>query len=186
MEELLAGIWASVLRVESVGIHDNFFALGGHSLLAMQVMSRLRKVLQVDVPLRALFEAPTVAGLARHVEDVRQTAQSTPVPPLKTVPRERVTPLTMTQEHFWALDQLLPGAPFSNMPYAVRLTGPLNVATLEQSFNEIIKRHEMLRTTFTTIAGQPVQVIVPTLHLPLLVDDLRALPAADGKAKRSD
>jgi amino acid adenylation domain-containing protein len=178
IEEFLGGIWASVLQVESVGIHDNFFALGGHSLLAVQVMSRLRKVCQVDVPLRALFEAPTVAGLARRVEEVRRAAQSLLAPPLKAVPRERVIPLTMTQEHFWALDQLLPGAPFSNMPYAVRLTGLLNVAAFKQSVNEIIKRHETLRTTFTIIAGQPVQVIAPVLHLPILADDLRALPDA--------
>jgi amino acid adenylation domain-containing protein len=182
IEELLASIWANVLKVESVGIHDNFFALGGHSLLAVQVISRLRKVFQVDVPLRVLFDAPTVAGLARHVEKGRQAAQSTPAPPLKAMPREGVVPLTMTQEHFWDLDQLLPGAPFSNMLYAARLTGPLNVKALEQSFNEIIKRHETLRTTFTTIAGQPVQVIAPTLHLPLEMDDLRALPEAAREA----
>lgn len=182
IEELLAGIWASVLKVESVGIHDNFFALGGHSLLAVQAMSRLRKVFQVDVPLRALFDAPTVAGLARHIEKGRQAAQSTAAPPLKAMPREGVVRLTMIQEHFWDLDQLLPGAPFSNMLYAARLTGPLNVKALEQSFNEIIKRHETLRTTFTTIAGQPVLVIAPTLHLPLEMDDLRALPEAAREA----
>jgi hypothetical protein len=89
----------------------------------------------------------------------------------------------MTQEQLWALDRLLPGAPFSNMPYAMRLTGLFNVAALEQSFNEIVKRHETLRTTFTSIAGQPVQVIAPALHLPLLVDDLRALPKATREAQ---
>ena len=178
-EELLAGIWTSVLGVEAVGIHDNFFALGGHSLLAMQVLSRLRKVFQVDVPLRTLFEAPTVAGLARHVEEIRQAAQSPLAPPLKTALREGVVPLTMTQEHLWGLDRLLPGAPFSNMPYAARLTGPLNMAALEQSFNEIIKRHETLRTTFTASTGRPAQVIAPTLHLPLLVEDLCALPQTE-------
>ena len=181
-QELLVGIWARVLKVESVGIHDNFFALGGHSLLAVQVMSRLRKVFQVDVPLRVLFDAPTVAGLARYVEEVRRAAQSLPASPLKAVAREGAVPLTMTQEHLWGLDQLLPGAPFSNMPYAVRLTGALNVTALEQSFNEIIKRHEALRTTFTTVAGQPVQVIAPTLRLPLPVEDLRALPQAEREA----
>jgi amino acid adenylation domain-containing protein len=182
VEELLAGIWASVLRIEAVGRHDNFFALGGHSLLAIQVISRLRKVLQVDVPLRALFEAPTVAGLARHIEEIRQTAQSPLAPPPQARPREEVMPLTMTQELLWDLDRLLPGAPFSNMPYTARLTGPLNVTALEQSFNEITKRHETLRTTFTTLAEQPVQVIAPTLYLPLLTEDLRALPKPEREA----
>jgi amino acid adenylation domain-containing protein len=185
-EELLLGIWACLLKVESIGIHDNFFALGGHSLLAVQVMSRLRKVFQVDVTLRALFDAPTVAALARHVEKVWQAVQSPAVPPLKVVPRDGVVPLTMTQEHLWELDRLLPGAPFSNMLYAVRVTGALNVAALKQSFNEIIKRHEILRTTFTTIAGQPVQVIAPNLHVSLLTEDLRALPegARESQAQR--
>ena len=181
-QEILAGIWTRVLKVGSVGIHDKFFALGGHSLLAVQVMSRLRKVFQVDMPLRVLFDAPTVAGLARHVEEVRRAVQSLPASPLKTVVREGAVPLTMTQEHLWGLDRLLPGAPFSNMPYAVRLTGTLNVTALEQSFNEIIKRHEALRTTFTTVAGQPAQVIAPTLRLPLPVEDLRALPQVEREA----
>jgi len=85
----------------------------------------------------------------------------------------------MTQEHLWNLDRLLPGAPFSNMPYAVHLTGALNVRALEQSVNAMISRHAALRTTFTTVAGQPVQAIAPTLHLSLLIEDLRALPEAE-------
>jgi amino acid adenylation domain-containing protein len=178
-EELLAGIWASVLGIEAVGRHDNFFALGGHSLLAMQVTSRLRKAFRVEVPLRALFEASTVAGLARCVERACQATQSVPVFPLRAMPQDEAVPLTMTQEHLWGLDRLLPGAPFSNMPYAVRLTGPLNVAALEQSFNQVIKRHQALRTTYTTVAGQPVQVIAPTLRLSLRVEDLGALPEAE-------
>ena len=178
-EEILADIWASVLGVAAVGIHDNFFALGGHSLSAVQVLSRLRKAFQVDVPLRTLFDTPTVVALARCLETARQAAQSASAPPFKVMPREEAAPLTMTQEHLWDLDRLLPGAPFSNMPYAVRLTGALNVEALEQSFNEIIKRHAALRTTFTTVAGQPVQVIAPTLHFPVLVEDLQALPQAE-------
>jgi amino acid adenylation domain-containing protein len=183
IEELVVDIWASVLGVESVGIHDNFFALGGHSLLALQVISRLRKVFQVDVPLRVLFDAPTVAGLTQYIKGVIQAAQTLAAPPLKAVPREGAVPVTMTQEHLWDLDRLLPGAPFSNMPYAARLTGLLNMTALEQSFNEIITRHEILRTTFTIIIDQPVQVIAPTLHLPLQTEDLRSLPEAEREAR---
>src|SRR5262249_14552326 len=179
IEELLAGIWAHVLEVEAVGIHDNFFALGGHSLRAMQVISRLRRTLQVEMPVRVLFEAPTVASLAQCIEVAHQTMQNTSTPPLNARPQEGAVPLTMTQEHLWGVDRLLPGAPFSNMPYAVRLTGVLNVTALEQSFNEIISRHATLRTTFTTIAGRPVQTIALTLHLTLRVEDLQALPEAE-------
>jgi amino acid adenylation domain-containing protein len=179
IEELLVGIWASVLGVEAVGIHDNFFSLGGHSLLAMQVMSRLRKTFEVDVPLRALFDAPTVAGMARGVEQARQALQHAAAPSLNAMPQAGPIPLTMTQEQLWGLDRLLPGAPFSNMPYAVHLTGACNATALEQSFNEIIKRHAALRTTFTTVAGQPVQIIAPTPYLPLPVEDLGALPQAE-------
>ena len=182
-EEVVAGIWATVLGIDAVGSHDNFFALGGHSLLAMQVLARVRTAFQIEVPLRVLFETPTVADLARRIEMASQTEHHTLVPLLKAMSPEEGAPLTMTQEHFWELDRLLPGAPFSNMPYAVRLTGPLNVAALEQSFNEIITRHAVLRTTFTTVAGRPVQVIAPTLRLPLMVEDLRALPEAEREAK---
>src|SRR5207248_3005413 len=135
------------LGLDTIGIYDNFFALGGHSLLAVQVLARVRTAFQVEVPLRALFEAPTVAGLALHIEITRQAGQNPPAPPLRAVPREGAAPLTMTQEHLWGLDRLLPGGPFSNMPSAMCLTGVLNMAALEQSFNEIIKRHAALRTT---------------------------------------
>jgi amino acid adenylation domain-containing protein len=181
-EELLAGIWAHVLGGESVGRHDNFFALGGHSLLVMQVISRLRQVFQVEVPLRALFEAPTVASLAQYMEESCQVMQSPLAPPLRTVSWEGMVPLTMFQEHLWALDRLLPGAPFANMPHAARLTGPLNVSALEQSLNIIMQRHETLRTTFTTAAGQAVQVVASTLHMPLLMDDLQDLPETEREA----
>ena len=91
----------------------------------MQVLARVRTAFQIEVPLRVLFETPTVAGLARRIEMASQTEHHTPVPLLKAMsPEEGAVPLTMTQEHFWELDRLLPGAPFSNMPYAVRLTGP--------------------------------------------------------------
>jgi amino acid adenylation domain-containing protein len=182
-EEILAGIWARVLGTAVIGRYDNFFALGGHSLGALQVLSRLRRVFQVDIPLRALFETPTVAGLARCVERASQTAPPPPLPLLPTMPRREQAPLTMTQEHLWSLDQLLPGAPFSTMPYAVRLTGALHVTALEQSLNAIISRHAVLRTTFTTVAGQPVQVIAPSLRLTIMVEDLSALPDAEQEAE---
>lgn len=183
LEELLVTLWEHVLEIDTIGIHDNFFALGGHSLLAMQMVSRLRRRLEIDVSIRALFEAPTIASLASHIEAVRRSAQSVPAHPIRPVSRTKTTPLAMSQEHFWELDRLLPGAPFSNMPYAVRLIGDVDAAILERSFSEIIKRHEILRTTFTIADGRPAQVIAPAIELSLTVTDLQALPRADREAE---
>jgi amino acid adenylation domain-containing protein len=185
-EEVLAGIWATVLGVEEVGVHDNFFDLGGHSLMAVQVMSRLWDSWQVDVPLRTLFEAPTVAGLALAVEAAWHVEQTVSTLPLRPMPRGESIPASAAQEHLWLFDQILPGTPFFNLPYALRLLGVLNVVVLEQSFNEIVRRHEVLRTTFVRTCEQLVQVIVPTLAVTLTVEDLRGFPTAvrEGESQR--
>lgn len=183
LEELLVTLWEHILEVDTIGIYDNFFVLGGHSLLAMQMVSQLRRRLEIDVSIRALFEAPTIASLASHIEAVRRSPQAVPAHPIRPVPRTKNSPLTISQEHFWELDRLLPGAPFSNMPYAVRLIGDVDAAILERSFSEIIKRHEILRTTFTIADGRPAQVIAPASELPLTVTDLQALPRADREAE---
>jgi amino acid adenylation domain-containing protein len=182
-EEVVAGIWATVLGIEQVGVHDGFFDLGGHSLMAVQVMSRLRQALQMEVPLRALFDAPTVAGLAQYIETAYQTEQGVPTAPIVPVPREREVPVSIAQEQLWVFDQVLPGTALFNILYAMRLTGTLNVAVLEQCCNEMIRRHEALRTTFATVDGRPVQVIAPTLSVALTVDDLRALPGTAREAE---
>jgi amino acid adenylation domain-containing protein/non-ribosomal peptide synthase protein (TIGR01720 family) len=182
-EEVVAGLWAQVLGIEQVGVEDNFFELGGHSLLATQVLSRLRTAFQVELPLRALFEAPTVAGLAQSIEAARQAEQGLSAPPLGPVPRAGALPLSFAQQRLWFLDQLVPDNPFYNMPSAVRLQGQLDVAALVQSLNEVVRRHEALRTTFATVEGQPVQVIAPTLTVPLPVVDLSELPEAEREAE---
>src|SRR6185312_6625083 len=136
IEEVLATIWTEMLGRSVVGIHENFFELGGHSILATQLVSRVRTVLQVDLPLRSLFEAPTVAGLAERVEQALCSEPGMAAPPLLPVSREQDLPLSFAQQRLWFLDQLEPGTGAYNIPNAVRLNGKLDIAALEQSMQE--------------------------------------------------
>jgi amino acid adenylation domain-containing protein/non-ribosomal peptide synthase protein (TIGR01720 family) len=171
-EETLAGIWSDVLGVQQVGIHDNFFELGGHSLLAAQLISRVRNSFRVEVPLRELFEQPTVARLAAAVERLRDGERPDSGQPLKPVERTEDLPLSLMQERLWFLDQLEPGNTSYNMPSVVRLRGPLDVDALERSFQSLVQRHETLRTAFPSVEGQPRQAIVDRLEIDLRVIDL--------------
>ncbi|MCP4656303.1 MAG: amino acid adenylation domain-containing protein, partial [bacterium] len=158
-EGLLAGIWAEVLGIRRVGVHDNFFELGGHSLLATQVVSRIREAFRVEVPVQRLFEAPTVAELAGAVRRLRREDEGAAPPPPVPVARDRELPLSFAQQRLWFLDQLDPGSSAYNLPLAVRLGGAVEAALLERIFNEVVRRHEVLRTTFAAEAGEPRQVI---------------------------
>ncbi|MDQ1592736.1 MAG: hypothetical protein QOG71_3363 [Pyrinomonadaceae bacterium] len=187
VEEVLAGIFGEVLKLERVGVNDNFFALGGHSLLATQVVARAREVFRVELPLRALFEAPTVAGLAAQVETLDASTQTaTAPPPLRRVPREGELPLSFIQQRFWFLHQLMPESPAYNIPTAVRLKGALDVPALERSFNEVVRRHEILRTRFVSNGGRPEQLIADELKLELPLIDLseRAPQEREAEARR--
>jgi amino acid adenylation domain-containing protein len=179
LEENLAAIWAEVLRLEQVGIHDNFFDLGGHSLLAIRITLRVRQALNVDLPLRRLFESPTIAELAVDLErELKAGSKSTP-PTIKRIPRDQKFPLSFAQQRLWFLDQLEMGSPFYNIPVTIRLTGSLSTVALEESLNELIRRHEVLRTVFTEVEGQPIQVISPTLTLRILTVELRGFDLAE-------
>ncbi|HEX2095199.1 MAG TPA: amino acid adenylation domain-containing protein, partial [Longimicrobiaceae bacterium] len=184
MEELLCGVWAEVLGVERVGVEESFFELGGHSLLAMQAVSRVRQTFGVEVSLRALFEAPTVAEFAARVEALRSAG--TPVaPPIERVPREGGAglPLSFAQQRLWLVDRLDPGSTAYNIPFALRLRGALDVAALRACLDGLVRRHETLRTTFPERGGVPVQVVHPPAPVPLPVLELRGLPAAVREAE---
>jgi amino acid adenylation domain-containing protein len=178
VEELLARVWTTVLGLEEVGVEDNFFLLGGHSLLATQVVSRVREVFDVELPLRTLFERPTVAALARSVEQARRGATGAAPPPLVPADRGAEIPLSFAQQRLWFLDKLEPGGAVYNVSDAVRLRGALDLPALESSLTEIVARHESLRTRFGEVAGRPVQVIDPPRRLKLDAEDLSGL--ADG------
>ncbi len=176
VEEVVAGIWTELLGVERVGVHDNFFELGGHSLRATQVVSRLRQACGVELPLRRLFEAPTVAELAARVTAARGAGEPVETPPIVAEPRvagQQDLPLSFSQERLWFLDQLEPDTAFYNIWLVLRVAGPLQLDLLERSLNEIVRRQESLRTTFGNREGRPYQRIAAELELPLPVRDLR-------------
>ena len=183
LEDIVANIWAEVLRVERVGIFDNFFELGGHSLLIAQVISRIRQVFAIELPMRILFAKPFVSELAVAIDVERTQGKKCPINSLESVARSLILPLSYAQERLWFLDQFEPGSTSYNMPGAVRLTGELDVKLLERSLNEIIRRHEVLRTTFRTVDGEPEQIIAPSLDLEIVSIDLRGLSAERRESK---
>jgi amino acid adenylation domain-containing protein len=175
-EALLSEIWADVLRLPRVGIHDNFFALGGHSLLAPRTVGRIRQAFGIEVPLSLLFQHPTVAGLADAMAAARGRHATAAEPPLRRAagssgPR----PLTPAQRRFWR--RRGEGEGLFNSPWAVLLTGRLDAAALGRAFAEIVRRHEPLRTRFLEIAGEPVQEVRDDEPFTLGTVDLTGLPA---------
>ncbi|HLJ34911.1 MAG TPA: amino acid adenylation domain-containing protein, partial [Ktedonobacteraceae bacterium] len=172
VEEILAVIWCEVLRLERVGRADHFFKLGGHSLQATQIVARLREALRVELPVRAVYDAPTLAALATRIEQQRRQASGQRIPSIPRTERKAPLPLSFAQQRFWFLVQFEPGNPFYTMPGMLYLRGSLNVASLERSLQALVQRHETLRTTFALHEGQPVQIIAPTLPLPLPVIQL--------------
>ncbi|HZF08985.1 MAG TPA: amino acid adenylation domain-containing protein, partial [Thermoanaerobaculia bacterium] len=193
VETALCEIWAGVLGLPRVGVESNFFDLGGHSLLATQVMSRIRQVLGVQLPVRSLFEAPTVAQLARQVEEAEQQAvakaAARPILPIARVLRDGDLPLSFAQQRLWFIDQLDPGNPTYNIPCALELKGELAVTALRRSFGEVVRRHEVLRTTFSSStrgSRGTVQRIAPHRPLPpsfMPVVSLAGLPAEVRRAE---
>ena len=183
VEELLAGIWMDVLRVEQAGINDSFFELGGHSLLATQVISRVRSTFQIEVPLRALFETPTVAGLAETISAAISAGERLQAPPVVPTSRGEDLALSFAQQRLWFLDQLEPHSTAYNLPVFMSLKGPLDIAALEKTFSEIVRRHEVLRTTFPAVGGRPSQVISPPQPVTLHALDLRVLPRQEREAE---
>jgi len=177
LEKLLAGLWAEVLELEQVGIHDDFLVLGGDSLMAAHLLTSVYEKLHIEIEVSRFFDGPTVAEVARHIERLNHVGQA-PQPTLAIVraPRENgEVSASIAQERLWKLQHALPNIPFFNILYALRLTSPLDVAILERSINEIVRRHEILRTTFADINGKCVQVIAPQMDLHLGFHDLHAL-----------
>jgi amino acid adenylation domain-containing protein len=171
-EEKVASVWAEVLKIKLVGVHDNFFDLGGHSLLGTQVISRLCKLFQTQLQLRWLFQFPTVASLAEKIESVISVGMVDEVPALEPISRNQRLPLSYAQQRLWFLTQLQPESAFYNVAIAMRIRGPLNSAALSAALDTLIMRHESLRTVFPVVDDEPIQFIVESPENILSIVDL--------------
>jgi amino acid adenylation domain-containing protein len=191
LAEILAGIWCEVLGLPRVGPGDDFWGLGGHSLLGTQVVSRVREQLRVELPMRALFENPTLAGLARRIEELRRAGPAAGPPRIEPVARGQALAASFAQQRLWFLDRLDPGRPTYNVPLSLHLRSvpagaaaaggavpELDVAALAAAVSAVVRRHEALRTTFAEVDGQPRQLVHPAAPVPLPVVDLAALDPA--------
>jgi len=182
-EELLIEIWEQVLRIPQVSVQDNFFSLGGHSLLATQVMSRVRRIFETELPLRVIFESPTVAELAQRIDSEKHSEHGLHRPALKPVTKTPELPLSFAQQRLWVLEQLGNVGSTYNIPMAFRLTGQLDVELLEKSVGQILSRHESLRSVFVTQGAGPVQIIRPTSDVSIPIADLSHLSTAERESQ---
>ncbi len=185
VEEVLANIWADVFERESVGVHERFADLGGHSLLAIQIVARARDAFQIELPLRAIFEAPTIALLAERVGAAIREGSGVAVAPVERRPDGEAPALSFAQERLWFLDHLEGKSAFYNVPAALRIEGDLDVVALERAVEKLVARHEVLRTTFATVKGQAIQVIHPPSPVKLDVIDLSHLPEPERSERAS-
>ncbi len=207
IEQRLAGAWRELLGFGRIGIHDNFFRLNGDSITAMQILSRVKDMFGVEVAVKDFFPQPTIAELGEHVKalliekkkklppedhaagDTLLSGAPVPTPAAATVdkiPRRTAfspAPLSFSQRRLWVLDRLLPGNPFYNLPHGLQVTGRIDIPLLEQSIDEIIRRHESLRTVFGMENEEPVQVILPGLHIKLETMDLGGLSPEEQEEK---
>jgi amino acid adenylation domain-containing protein len=181
LEEHVAGLWAEVLGLARVGVHDDFFERGGHSLLAGRLLARVNATFEVDLPLRCLFEAPTVAGLAGAVAEAREEGRTSD-PLISRGKTAGPFPLSFAQQRLWFLDRLDPNQPLYNVHRAVRLRGILDVTALQRALDALVARHEVLRTIFAPGDDGPVQVIAAQRVVPMAIRNPGDDPAQRGEA----
>jgi amino acid adenylation domain-containing protein len=183
IEEMVAQVWRELLRLDRLGVYDNFFDLGGHSLLATRVVGRLRTTFAVDLALRTLFELPTVAGLANHIKLLCHAQSGTTTPPIVPVAREGPIPASFSQQRLWLLHEMNPESVAYNISSVFSVYGPLNVSALEEALDTIVARHEVLRTTLDVVEGALVQQIRASLRIALSHIEIKDLNQELGKIR---
>jgi surfactin family lipopeptide synthetase A len=182
LEETLAEIWSTVLGTAPIGVHDHFLDLGGHSLLALRIILAIREQLGIELTLDHLFRLSTIETLAASLE-VAQHAPGMQSSAVERVPRDRALPLSSQQLQLWFLAQLYPDWPVYNEPYTLNLHQPIDVAAFECGLAEMIRRHEILRTTYAVVDEQPVQIIHPPDQFSLPFVDLTGQPEDSREAE---
>lgn len=178
VEEIVCGIWEQVLKIHRVGVNDSFFDLGGHSLLATQIVSRVEQIFSVHLPLRTLFEGPTIREMARAIEQVLGKETEVQAPPIRCTDRQQPLPLSYAQQRLWFIDQLEQGSASYNVSGGLHFAGPVNIDALDRAFQEIVRRHESLRTRFEVVRGEPRQIIEKEVRVALPIVDLTSVAAA--------
>jgi amino acid adenylation domain-containing protein len=181
-ERKTAELWTELLGIKRIGVLDDFFSVGGHSLHAMRLISRIRSSFEIELPLRVLFESPTLAGMAAHIERAlaKSAEHERKLSAIEPTDRDGDLPLSFAQQRMWILDQLEPGSSAYNVPMAVELEGPLHLTSLEHAIDVIVARHEVLRTTFhKSPRGEAQQIIHPPRNNKLPLVDLTSLPRVD-------
>ncbi|HEY0737521.1 MAG TPA: amino acid adenylation domain-containing protein [Herpetosiphonaceae bacterium] len=184
-EIALAELWSQVLGLSRIGVHDQFFVLGGHSLAVTQVVARVREQFQVELALNSLFAAPTIAEFAQLIGQAVAGKRAGAATTIRPVPRDRPLPLSFAQEQVWLLQELNPENQSYSAQATMRFSGTLDVAVLRASLGEIVRRHEIFRTTFPLVDGSPVQLIHEPWPVPLPVLDLEPLPSDERDAALS-
>ena len=176
-EEILASLWARVLDVEDVSVHADFFALGGHSLTATRLVSFIRTTFKIEIPLLDLFRTSVLAAQASLIDGVRSEGIGLNLPNIEPAPRDNAPPLSFAQQRLWVIDRLFPDRAVYNLPIALRLRGPLDLAALGRAVETIVRRHETLRTTFSETDGRSAQIIGENPATPIAFTDLAHLDA---------
>ena len=168
----MRGVWAKVLGVPDLNLQENFFEHGGHSLLAIQVVMTLRNIMQIEIPVTALFEHATISDFSRHIEEMIARNLATVRPPIEKVSRDQPLPLSFAQQRLWMTEQMNPGRSGYHVNLRIRLEGTLSVSALRGAIVELVRRHESLRTRFPMRDDRQVQEIVDDWEPELEMIDL--------------
>jgi len=185
-EQTLAVLWSNVLAIDIIGTRDNFFDLGGHSILATKLISKVRDAFGVELPLRELFDKPTISETAQLIENLRFKETQLVIPPIQKISNLENIPVSLPQQRLWFIDQFSEGNSIYTIPFSILISGPLDSVVFEQSIRSVIKRHSSLRTTFENKKGIPFQKISSSLYFDLKITDLSSRDIKSSREKAAE